>query len=125
MPTTHQIFSKMIRSPRSFLKQTILFIIYNIVNGRNLNDTLVEIEMELDLITVPITIDSKEYLTKLRAPVTYKLEDLLMSLAILLILFMVFIIWYFLTSLIIRLAYHKPKARIETIFQEGEECSIC
>ena len=44
---------------------TIIFITYNIVSSRNLNNTLVKIEMASDLITFPITIDSKEYLTKL------------------------------------------------------------
>ena len=115
----------MTRSSRSFLTYTILFITYNIVSSRNLNDTLVKIEMASDLITFPITIDSKEYLTKLRAPVSYKLEDLMMSLAILPILLITFIIWYFLTSLIIRLSYRKTKARVKTMYQEGEECSIC
>ena len=114
----------MTRLSRSFLTNSILFITFNIVSSRNLNDTLVEIEMESDLITVPITIDTKEYHTMLRAPVSYKLEDLLMSLAILLILLWVFILWYFLTRLIIHLAYHKTKATIKTIYEEGEECSI-
>ena len=109
---------------KAFLTDTLLFITFNIVNGRNLNDTLVEIEMESDLITISMTMDSREYPTNLRAPVSYKLEDLLMSLAILMILFWVFILWYFLTRLIIHLAYHKTKATIKTIYEEGEECSL-
>ena len=78
---------------KAFLTDTLLFITFNIVNGRNFNDTLVEIEMESDLITIPMTMDSREYQTKLRAPVSYKVEDLLMSLAILLILLIIFILW--------------------------------
>ena len=115
----------MTRSSRSFLTCTILIITYNIVSSRNLNNTLVEIEMESDLITVPITIDTKEYHTMLRAPVSYKLEDLMMSLASLLILLIIFILLYFRTILIIRLAYRKTKSRMKTMYQDGEECSIC
>ena len=121
MPTAHKIFSKM---SKAFPTDTLLFITINLVNGKHFNDTLVEIEMESDLITIPMTMDSREYPTNLRAPVSYKLEDLLMSLAILLILLWVFILWYFLTRLIIHLAYHETMARIKTIYEEGEGCSI-
>ena len=81
--------------------------------------------MESDLIAAPIAMDSKEYLTNLRAPVSFKLEDLMMSLSILLILLIIFILWDFLTLLIIRLAYRKTKARIKKMYQEGEEFEIC
>ena len=61
-----------------------------------------------------IQVETKmENVFKLRTPVVYKLEDLVMSLTILLILLFMLIIWYGVARFIIFLAYRKTNKRME------------
>ena len=65
---------------------------------------------------------SNGYQFKLQAPISYNMEDLLMTLAVLIILFIMIMIWYGLARTLIYLAYHTEQSRItdqeERIYEE-------
>jgi flagellar biogenesis protein FliO len=61
------------------------------------------------------TDSSFENIFKLRAPVVYKLEDMMMSLTLLLILSIVIFILYGFTRCFIYLAYHRSKKSIQNV----------
>ena len=54
-------------------------------------------------------------LFKLRAPVVYKLEDMVMSLMLFLIILLAILILYGFTRCFIYLAFHKTKTRIQDL----------
>ena len=56
-----------------------------------------------------------ENVFRLRAPVVYTMEDLLMSFIILLFLFIMLIIWYGVARFIIFMAYSKTSRRVKFI----------
>ena len=64
-----------------------------------------------------------EDLYSLRAPVVYKLEDLMMSLTLLLVLFFMILVWYGFARCIIYLAYHKTEKRIQYLDEIEEDLS--
>ena len=53
--------------------------------------------------------DKIENVHKLRAPVVYTVEDLIMSVTLLLLIFLVMLMWYGFARCIIYLAYHKSR----------------
>ena len=59
--------------------------------------------------------NSLENLFKLRAPVVYKLEDMMMSLTLLLIISLVILILYGFSRFFIYLAYYKTQKRIQNM----------
>ena len=54
--------------------------------------------------------NSNGHLFKLQAPIVYTTEDLVMSLAVLLILLIMILLWYSLARAIIYLAYHSEES---------------
>ena len=64
-----------------------------------------------------------EDLYSLRAPVVYKLEDLMMSMTLLLVLFFMILVWYGFARYIIYLAYHKKEKRVQYFDEMEEELS--
>ena len=54
---------------------------------------------------------SNGYQFKLQAPISYNMEDLLMTLAVLMILFLMILIWYGLARTLIYLAYYREESR--------------
>ena len=56
-----------------------------------------------------------EFELKLRAPVVYTVEDLKMSLSLLLTILTVIFIWYKLARCIIYLAYHTTESKIDDL----------
>ena len=71
-------------------------------------------DFETNLETVEVEA-KMENVFRLRNPVVYKMEDLLMSFSILLFLFIMLIIWYGVTRFIIFLAYSKTSRRVKFI----------
>ena len=69
-----------------------------------------------------MTDNYNEQIFQWRTPINYTLEDLLMSLSLLVMLIIFFIIWYLLTRLFIFLAYNKTVERIR--YMEDSEDSI-
>ena len=61
---------------------------------------------------------SNGYQFKLQAPISYNMEDLLMTLAVLMILFLMILIWYGLARTLIYLAYYREENRIITDQEE-------
>jgi hypothetical protein len=64
-----------------------------------------------------------EDLYRLQAPVVYKLEDLMMSMTLLLVLFFMILLWYGFARCIIYLAYHKTEKRIQYLDEIEEDLS--
>ena len=64
-----------------------------------------------------------EDLYRLQAPVVYKLEDLMMSLTLLLVLFFMILVWYGFARCMIYLAYHKTEKRIQYLDEIEEDLS--
>ena len=54
----------------------------------------------------------KYHQIKLEAPVSYTMEDLLMTLVVLLILLLMVLIWYSLARILIYITYHSDENRI-------------
>ena len=102
----------------------LFFAAYKTINCEKANETALEYKEEQDIMKVTMQIDYKEYHTMLRAPVKYKLEDLLMSISILLLLLLLFLMWYLTTRLIIHLAYRKSKSRIQKFYEKEDQHSI-
>jgi hypothetical protein len=73
-----------------------------------------------DIINITRTENAIEDLYSLRAPVVYKLEDLMMSLTLLIILFFMILLWYGFAQFIIYLAYHKKPKSVK-YYDEVEE----
>ena len=67
--------------------------------------------------------DSNGHLFKLQAPIVYTMDDLLMTMAVLLILLIMILIWYSLARALIYLAYHGEERRM-TYQKNIEEGSI-
>ena len=68
---------------------------------------------------------SNEFKLKLRAPVVYTVEDLKMSLSLLLTILTVIFIWYKLARCIIYLAYHTNENKIEDLEDiEDDQISV-
>ena len=92
------------------LSISILMCIQNVC-GKVSNGTNTEyIEME----------EKIKHLYKLRAPVAYTLEDLMMSLTILLLIFGMMVVWYGFARCIIYLVYHRADKSIP-YFDGNEE----
>ena len=66
---------------------------------------------------------SFEDLYSLQAPVVYKLEDLMMSLTLLLVLFFMILLWYGFARCIIYLAYRKTEKRIQYLDEMEKDLS--
>ena len=66
------------------------------------------VETNIDHVQVEEKIEN---VFKLRAPIVYTLEDLLMSVTLLLFIFPVMLMWYGFARCIIYLAYHKSRKR--------------
>ena len=91
----------------------ILMLIQN-VSGKLSNGTRTEsIELE----------EKIKHLYKLRAPVAYTLEDLMMSLTILLLIFGIMVVWYSFARCIIYLVYHKADKSIP-YFDDNEDYPV-
>ena len=58
--------------------------------------------------------DSNGHLFKLQAPIVYTMDDLLMTMAVLLILLIMILIWYSLARALIYLAYHSEERRMSS-----------
>ena len=58
--------------------------------------------------------DSNGHLFKLQAPTVYTMDDLLMTMAVLLILLIMILIWYSLARALIYLAYHGEERRMSS-----------
>ena len=65
--------------------------------------------------------NSNGHLFKLQAPISYTIEDLLMTLAVLLILLIMMLIWYILARALIYLAYHSEERRLTYQKYIGED----
>ena len=71
--------------------------------------------------------DSNGHLFKLQAPIVYTMDDLLMTMAVLLILLIMILIWYSLARALIYLAYHSEERRMtyqkyleeDSVYEEG------
>jgi hypothetical protein len=68
--------------------------------------------------------NSNEQIFQWRTPINYTLEDMLMSLSLLVMLIIFFIIWYLLTRLFMYLAYHKTAEKIRQIEDSGNDVSF-
>ena len=90
-------------------------IVDDVYNGTNTEDN-----GQGGIGNITRTENAIEDLYSLRAPVVYKLEDLMMSLTLLLILFFMILLWYGFARCIIYLAYHKKEKRVK-YFDEMEE----
>ena len=90
-------------------------IVDDVYNGTNTVDN-----GQGDIGNITRTENAIEDLYSLRAPVVYKLEDLMMSLTLLLVLFFMILLWYGIARCIIYLAYHKKEKRVK-YFDEIEE----
>ena len=97
----------------------MLFI--NEIDGKTLNNTNVESEETNTTFNVSMNINSTKLYKLLKAPVVFKLEDLMMCLSLLLMLLIIFIVWYFLTRLFIHLAYRTPKKKNKDLDEIEEE----
>ena len=84
------------------------------------NGTNTEANVQEDIENIIRTENAINDLYRLRAPVVYKLEDLMMSLALLLVLFFMILLWYGIARCIIYLAYHKTEKKVK-YFDEIEE----
>ena len=65
-------------------------------------------------------LDSIQYEVKLRAPVTYTLEDLMMSLLLMLTVLLLVFIWYILARCIIYITYHTAEEKAQDL-EDSEE----
>ena len=81
----------------------------------NINHTMTEKQLNKTFSAVKI----EDYLPNLTTPLPYTVEDLLMSLGLLLLLFILFCLWYSLARLCIHLVYHKTHQRIKKM-EEAE-----
>merc|ERR1719483_1571378 len=108
----------MTRIVRCVVLQISLVMLVKTASGKSV-DEIIEKRIEFN---GTMKINTKEYPITLKSPAIYKLEDLLISLSILLGLFFIFTIWYFLTRLIIHLVYHKMKR--SKSFNDGDEESV-
>ena len=84
------------------------------------NVTNTEANVQEDIENIIRTENAINDLYRLRAPVVYKLEDLMMSLTLLVVLFFMILLWYGIARCIIYLAYHKTEKRVK-YFDEIEE----
>ena len=103
-------------SPNMVLSQLNILMLVNTVVGEMFNTTNQFIKNKT------MQNNSKEQIFQWRTPINYTLEDLLMSLSLLVMLIIFFIIWYLLTRLFIFLAYNKTVERIR--YMEDSEDSI-
>ena len=85
--------SKMQQNISSIFAETIKF-----------RKTVVETNIDHDQVE-----EKMDNVFKLRAPVVYTLEDLIMSISLLLLIFLVMLMWYGFARCIIYLAYHKSR----------------
>ena len=92
------------------------FLVFSIVQSKVVNDGKNDTKGDIFEDT------SNGYQFKLQAPISYNMEDLLMTLAVLIILFIMIMIWYCLARTLIYLAYHTEQSRItaqeERIYEE-------
>ena len=65
---------------------------------------------------VTLIASSNGYHFKLQSPITYTMEDLVVTLSVLLILFIMIIIWYGVARVIIYLAYHKKEKKLDNFY---------
>ena len=86
-------------------------IIGDVYNGTNTEENTTRTENAI------------EDLYRLQAPVVYKLEDLIMSLTLLLVLFFMILFWYGFARCMIYLAYHKTEKRIQYLDEIEEDLS--
>ena len=100
------------------LSQINILMLINTVVGEMFNTTSEMIKNN----TIPNS--SNEQVFQWRKPINYTLEDLLMSLSLLVMLIIFFIIWYLLTRLFIYLAYHKTVERIRQMDDSEEGVSL-
>ena len=84
------------------------------------NSTKTEANGQGDIGNITRTENAIEDLYSLRAPVVYKLEDLMMSLTLLLVLFFMIFVWYGFARCIIYLAYHNTEKKVK-YYDEVEE----
>ena len=87
-------------------------------NGTNTEANVLE-----DIENITRTENAINDLYRLRAPVVYKLEDLMMSLTLLLVLFFMILLWYGIARCIIYLAYHKKEKRVKYFDAMEEDLS--
>merc|ERR1712098_760596 len=90
-----------------------LLMILSITNSKMVNHSNVNTEERI------FEVNSNGHRFKLQAPTSYSIEDLLMTLAVLLILLIMILIWYSLARAVIYLAYHTEDRRIA--FQKNYE----
>ena len=93
-------------------------IVDDVYNGTNIEDN-----GQGDVGNITRTENAIEDLYSLRAPVVYKLEDLMMSLTLLLVLFFMILVWYGFARYIIYLAYHKKEKRVQYFYEMEEDLS--
>ena len=88
------------------------------------NATTTEANGQEDIGNITRTENAIDNLYRLQAPVVYKLEDLMMSLTLLLVLFFMILLWYGFARCIIYLAYHKTVRRIQYLDEIQEDLSL-
>ena len=80
-----------------------------------INDLDEILPMIHDLTNISTSESINEYDLKLRAPIVYTVEDLKMSLSLLLIVLIMIFVWYGLARCIIYLAYHTTERKLEDL----------